>query len=86
MRRVVTRERSGGEGCALVRGGTAVGAGAAYAGVSSVGSPAASHWPIASRLKSSSTTIDDAPMTPASPPSDERWISRSRVASGSERR
>ena len=42
--------------------------------------------PIDSREKSWSTTIDDAPMTPARPPSDERWMSRSRVASGSERR
>ena len=39
-----------------------------------------------SRANSWSTTIADAPMTPASPPSDERWMSRSRVASGSDRR
>ena len=30
--------------------------------------------PIASRENSWSTTIDDAPITPARPPSDERWI------------
>ncbi len=40
----------------------------------------------ASRENSWSTTIADAPMTPASPPSDDRWMSRSRVASGSDRR
>ena len=38
------------------------------------GSPASIQRPIDSREKSWSTTIDDAPMTPASPPSDERWI------------
>ncbi len=31
-------------------------------------------------------TIDAAPMTPANPPNDERWISNWRVASGSDRR
>ena len=50
------------------------------------GSPASIQRPIDSREKSWSTTIDDAPMTPARPPSDERWTSRSRVASGRERR
>ena len=51
-----------------------------------VGSPASSQRPIDSREKSWSTTIADAPMTPASPPSDEWAIRRSRVAKGRERR
>ena len=50
------------------------------------GSPASIQRAIESRANSWSTTIADAPMTPARPPSDERWMSRSRVASGSERR
>ena len=50
------------------------------------GSPDSIQRPIESREKSWSTTIEDAPITPARPPRDERWISRSRVASGSERR
>ncbi len=50
------------------------------------GSPASSQRASDSREKSWSTTIADAPITPASPPSDERWMSSSRVASGSDRR
>ena len=50
------------------------------------GSPASIQRPMDSRANSWSTTIEDAPMTPARPPSDERWMSRSRVASGSDRR
>ena len=49
------------------------------------GSPAPAQRASDSRANSWSTTIDDAPMTPARPPSDERRISRSRVASGSDR-
>jgi hypothetical protein len=48
--------------------------------------PAASHVPMFSRAKSWSRTIADAPITPARPPNEDRWISRSRVASGRERR
>ncbi len=50
------------------------------------GSPASIQRPIESSANSWSTTIDDAPITPAWPPSDERWTSSSRVASGSDRR
>jgi hypothetical protein len=50
------------------------------------GPPTSIHLASDSREKSWSSTIDDAPMTPASAPSEERWIRRSRVASGSDRR
>lgn len=50
------------------------------------GSPASSHSAIDPRENSWSTTIDDAPITPATPPSDETAMRRSRVASGSDRR
>ncbi len=50
------------------------------------GSPTSIQVASDSGRNSWSTTIDEAPRTPARPPRDERWMSRSRVASGRERR
>jgi len=54
--------------------------------VTPVGSPASIQRASDSGAKIWSPTIAAAPMTPARPPSDDRWTSRSRVASGSDRR